>query len=62
MFDIAIFFDMSEILPNTRTTKVLLDAFPEMEIKIREHILKEGMKNPEYEINGIIADRKGIMG
>ena len=28
---------------------------------IRKHVLEYGVKNPEYLINGKIADRKGIM-
>lgn len=52
--------DMSEIVPNTRVAKVLLDTFRDMEIKIREHIIEANVKNPEYVINGLIADRKGI--
>lgn len=52
--------DMSEIVPNTRVEKVLLDTFRDMEMKIREHIIEANVKNPEYVINGLIADRKGI--
>ena len=52
--------DKSEIIPNTRAAKDLLRAFPEMEIKIREHVILYAVKNPEYIINGLIADRKGI--
>lgn len=53
--------DLSEIKPNIRAAKTLLDTFPKMDIKIREHVLEDGVKNPEYVINGLIADRKGIM-
>ena len=52
--------DMSEIVPNTRVAKVLLDAFPDMEMKIRPHVIEANVRNPEYVINGLIADRKGI--
>ena len=54
--------DASELDDNIRAAKVLLDSFPDMTIKIREHIIKERHKNPEYVINHLIADRKGIMG
>lgn len=53
--------DRTEVEENTRAAKVLLDSFPKMKVKIREHILEEGRKNPEYTINGKTADRKGIM-
>lgn len=53
--------DKSELEDNLRAAKVLLRSFPGMEIKIREHIIADGLPNPEYLINGLIADRKGIM-
>lgn len=52
--------DQSELDQNLRVARVLLDSFPDMSIKIREHIIAEGHKNPEYMINGLIADRKGV--
>lgn len=52
--------DLTEVEENTRAAKILLDSFLEMEIKIREHVKAEGVKNPEYTINGKTADRKGI--
>lgn len=52
--------DQTEVVENTRAARSLLSNFPEMEIKIREHVLREGRKNPEYLINGLIGDRKGI--
>jgi len=54
--------DASELEENLRAAKALLRAFPDMEIKIREHVLIENQPNPEYLINGLIADRKGIEG
>lgn len=39
--------DISEIIPNTRVVKVLLDTFPNMEMKIREHIIETNVKNPK---------------
>lgn len=52
--------DQSEIKDNTRAAKALLDSFPNMQIRISEHIIKKDHKNPEYIINGLVADRKGI--
>ena len=52
--------DKTELEDNIRAAKDLLDSFKEMTIKIREHVLINGVPNPEYEINGLIADRKGI--
>lgn len=54
--------DKTEVDANTRAAKVLLDSFPDMKMRILPHILKDRKKNPEYEINGLIADRKGIKG
>lgn len=53
--------DRTEIEENTRAAKALLTSFPKMTVKIREHVLEEDVKNPEYSINGKLADRKGIM-
>ena len=52
--------DQSELDDNIRVAKALLASFPEMNIKIREHIIANGYKNPEYLIDELIADRKGI--
>lgn len=57
---ISVCADQREIEDNTTAARVLLEAFPDLNIKIRPHILKEGIKNPEYEIDGLIADRKGV--
>lgn len=53
--------DQQELEDNKRALGVLLDSFPEMKAVIRKHVLEYGVKNPEYLINGKIADRKGIM-
>lgn len=58
---ISICADKTEVQDNTRAAHSLLSSFPDMEIKIREHIISHGVKNPEYVINGLVADRKGIM-
>ena len=52
--------DKREERQNVIAARIILEAFPETKIKIREHHLEEGVKNPEYEINGMLADRKGI--
>ena len=52
--------DKSELKDNKRAAEVILNDFPDANIKIRPHVLIHGVKNPEYEINGLIADRKGI--
>jgi hypothetical protein len=53
--------DQSEIKDNTRAARSMLSSFPDMTMKIRQHVYAEGVKNPEYEVNGLIGDRKGIM-
>lgn len=52
--------DKKELAANTRAAKAILDAFPKAKIEIRPHIIKKDLKNPEYRINGILADRKGV--
>ena len=52
--------DEKELEQNLRCARVILKAFDDTEIKIRQHVIEHGIKNPEYEINGAIADRKGI--
>ena len=49
--------NQSEIKLNTEAARIQLRNFPDIHIKIREHIL-DGRKNPEYLINGEKADRK----
>lgn len=52
--------DKRELKENVRAAEALLKSFPNMSIIIREHVVIQNVKNPEYEINGLIADRKGI--
>jgi hypothetical protein len=52
--------DKKELAANTRAAKAILNAFPKAKIEIRPHIIKKDLKNPEYRINGILADRKGV--
>lgn len=58
---ISVNADRTEIKENTRVAYALLEAFPNMKIKINEHVLEKGHKNPEYTIDGKVADRKGVM-
>lgn len=57
---VSVCADKRELEENTTAAKSLLDSFPDLRMRIRPHVIKEGKKNPEYEINGLIADRKGI--
>lgn len=52
--------DKTELKENKRAAKALLSSFPDMNVAIRPHVLAYQQKNPEYEIDGLIADRKGI--
>lgn len=52
--------DQTEVQENIRAARSLLNSFSDMTIKVREHILADGKHNPEYIINDLIADRKGI--
>ena len=52
--------DQTEMEENSRAAQAMLNSFPKMKIKIREHTREMNVKNPEYVINGKIADRKGI--
>ena len=53
--------DKSEVEDNTRCARSILGSFPEDRIVIRGHSTEPGVKNPEYLINDILADRKGIL-
>lgn len=53
--------DQTDVRENVRAAKAILDTYPDTNIKIREHVRAYGVKNPEYEINDLIADRKGVM-
>ena len=52
--------DQREIADNTRAAMSILKSFPKIKISIRQHVTQKGVKNPEYLIDGLIADRKGI--
>ena len=54
------FADDKDLIPNVETAMVIVDKLG-IDVKIRAHIdsnIVKGHKNPEYEINGKIADRK----
>jgi hypothetical protein len=52
--------DQSELEENIRVARVLLGCFDDMNIRINEHLLVFGHKNPEYTINEKLGDRKGV--
>ena len=52
--------DPVELEENIRVARVLLDCFDEMNIRINEHLFVFGHKNPEYTINEMLGDRKGV--
>lgn len=54
--------DITELQDNLRCAYSMLNTFKDMCIEIRPHFLWPGVKNPEYLINGELADRKGIHG
>ena len=52
--------DKTELDENIRVARVLLRCFDDMNIRINEHLLVFGHKNPEYTINEKLGDRKGV--
>ena len=52
--------DQSELKDNKRGALSILKSFPDAKISIRTHSTEKFEKNPEYLINGVRADRKGI--
>ena len=52
--------DQTEVKENVRCAKSLLKSFPDMHVEVRPHVIADNVKNPEYKINGLIGDRKGI--
>jgi hypothetical protein len=60
---ISVAADKYEIGDNIRTGRILLENFKEMQLAIRPHNrnqLNGPVKNPEYTLNGMIADAKRI--
>lgn len=54
--------DPTEVDENIATARILLRNFETMHIRVAEHILLPNHKNPEYIINGWVADAKRIEG
>ena len=54
--------DEKELSSNIRAARAILSSFPELSIIINPHRIVFGLKNPEYTINNLLGDRKGIMG
>ena len=52
--------DLKDLEQNIATARKVLAAFPDSSMTIRRHY-KDGRKNPEYTIDGIVADRKRIL-
>ncbi|MEH6406660.1 MAG: phage minor head protein [Leeuwenhoekiella sp.] len=60
--ELSVWADPADIFINMQAGKVLVDKLA-AKVKIRPHIdatIKKGYKNPEFEINGIVGDLKGI--
>lgn len=52
--------DLSELLYNIRAARSILNSFPDTFIVINEHRIVLNVKNPEYRIDNLIGDRKGV--
>ena len=52
--------DETEIEDNIKTGFVLAKAFPNLDIRVREHVKKNGVKNPEFLIDSVLADAKRV--
>ena len=59
-FTINVLAHKEEIADNVATARILVNNYPDMKLTIREHL--HFAKNPEYEINSMIADAKRIKG
>lgn len=53
--------DLSELEDNLRAARSILKCFPNTYIEINAHRIILNEKNPEYTIDRLIGDRKGIM-
>ena len=53
--------DKREVNSNIRAARAILSSFPGSTVVINAHSSKIGVKNPEYTIDGIPGDRKGVM-
>lgn len=52
--------DATELEDNTRGAISILKSFPKTRIVIKGHSQEPNKKNPEYLIDGLVADRKGV--
>ena len=52
--------DVSEVEDNIKTGFVLAKAFPNLDIRVREHVRQDGVKNAEFLIDGVRADAKRV--
>lgn len=52
--------DVSEVEDNIKTGFVLAKAFPNLDIRVREHVRQDGVKNAEFLIDGVLADAKRV--
>jgi len=59
---ISLSADMRELEDNIRAARSILRSFPEVHIRINAHRLEFLHKNPEYTIDELLGDRKGIEG
>lgn len=53
--------DKWELADNIRAARAILQSFPETIIVINEHRILFGVKNPEYIIDQLVGDRKGVL-
>ncbi|WP_298543404.1 phage minor head protein [uncultured Porphyromonas sp.] len=53
--------DPIEVDDNIRTGLDLVRFDPTLNVRVREHIREKGVKNPEFEINEVIADAKRVL-
>lgn len=52
--------DPVEVDDNIRTGLDLVRFDPTLDVRVRVHVRKKGIKNPEFEVNGVIADAKRV--
>lgn len=61
-FKISDTADPSDLEDNKRVARAILRSFPDIRVRIRSHIREHEVKNPELNIDGLIADNKRIKG
>lgn len=61
-FPISVIADKIEIGDNIATARILVSNIPDIKIQIREHVIIKDVTNPEFVINGHIADAKRLKG